>query len=786
MNNVYSDVITVELSDFCQNYNVEDYEVLDEEKNKWCEYKDSCYAPTNEFPFPDLAKYPINLITLYFSKTGHQYTLGNQDYTGDNPAVKNYMFIPDEKRMMERFVDIFRKEKPDFHTGWNTHTFDVPYIVNRCKKLGVDYTRMSPLNHVEANKHGEYVIAGVADLDYILLYKKFTFDKKDSYTLQAIGELEVGEGKLDYEGTLYDAYKTDWNNFVEYNVQDVLLVVKIEAEKKFIELVVDICYQSLIPFDRILSTIAMHTGYIMGYLHKNNIVMPPRAESDGFEVPGAHVYAKPGFYEYCISYDVASLYPFEIMTYNIGPETLRLYPTDTTGLIRTPLSESDGIWYDGSKQSVLSQVVEEIFNDRVQFKNKMKICEQIDSGVSEDDHKTLASRIKISEKEIKQLIEEVAKEKGSDKYYNSQQHIRKIMINSLYGACANQYFHFYNPHNAKCITQSGVDLIKYLSSAFNDYFKNYFWKNKKYFTITDEKNKIENDVCVLIDTDSTYICLKEVIEKLGLKFNTNEEFRQWAVKFSEEFFQPIIEQILNAYADQYGTKQLIDFKREKIISQMMIVAKKHYVTEILDTEGTVHHEPKFKVTGIEIVKTSTPKFIRSELKKFLIDIFKHRGSIESKDELVDKLRTIHKKFDVALISDIAKPMGISDYDKYGKSGSYYVEHGINYPHKCPPQHKSAINYNYIIALKNLNLMPISNGTKMKFVPVKKTNQWRFDRIAFINQWPKEFDEWFEVDHKALWDSVAQNLIQGWFNVLKWGTANTQTCKLKDLWRKKKI
>jgi len=300
--------------------------------------------------------------------------------------------------------------------------------------------------------------------------------------------------------------------------------------------------------------------------------------------------------------------------------------------------------------------------------------------------------------------------------------------------------------------------------------------------VEDNHNFFGNNILV---HNSNYVCLEEIVEKLGLDFKTNEEFHTWALEFIDDFFQPFIDQILEVYADQFGTKQLIHFKREKIISQMMVVAKKHYATEVLDKEGTVYENPKVGVTGIEIVKTSTPIFVRKKLKVYLDDIFANKGDVEYKESMLDDLRTIRKEFEKASIDDIATPRGLTDYDKYGKSGEYYIQHGISYPKKCPPHHKAAINYNYLIAAKGLKLLPISNGTKMKFVAVKKTNRFGFDRIAFINKWPDEFDEWFEIDYHSQWTSVAQSLAQGWFTVLGWGAVNLQKCKLREMWKKKK-
>jgi DNA polymerase elongation subunit (family B) len=735
-----------------------------------------------EFPKPEETKYPINLITMKFSKSGNTYTLGECEYNGNSPLVKTYYWIPDETQRLTKAIEIFRKEKADCITGWNTHGFDVPYFINRQKKLNIEKS-LSPLNIVIANKYGEYKIAGIADLDYMRLYKeRFTFDTKDSYSLQAIGMEELGEGKMDYEGEIYDLYKTDWNGFVEYNIQDVLLVEKLEAKKKFIELTLDICYQALIPFDKILSSIAMHEGYALSLMHEMKLVMSDRQMgAEEQEIPGGYVNAKPGRYKWVISFDATSLYPSIILRDNIGPETLRINPENKDNLNKTPLSEFKewevksgtgklqigGVYYDKTKQSILAQITTRILTERIQFKKKMILCEQRDSGMQ------------IKEKD-KKILEEIDNENGNKSFYDSQQHIRKIMANSLYGALLNKFFHFYNPYNAMNITLSGQDLIKYMGDCFNDYFKNYFWLNKKYFPIKDEKNKLQKDVILLMDTDSVYITLEEIIEKLNLNLVTNEEHLNWINEFVKDEIEPFIDKILKIYCDDFGVESTIKFKREKIISKMFIAGKKHYAVEVLDNEGVVYKEPKMKITGIETVKTSTPTFIR----KNFVHILKMILDGQTRAEVLAELKKIKINFKNASIEDIAKPVRISDYNKYAKPIDYYIKNGISFIKGATKPAKASIMYNFLIKKLELKLMPIGNATKLKHISINNNNPWRAEVIGYIGKYPKEFKELFKINYEDQWQSVAHNLVSGWFSVLGWGEINMSENTLKNFFKKK--
>ncbi|MFW6272892.1 MAG: 3'-5' exonuclease, partial [bacterium] len=291
-------------------------------------------ASPKEFPKPEEAKFPINLITVYFSKQKQSVTFGNKEYTGDSDLVKNFVCIPDEKRFLEKFLMILRKQKVDIVTGWNSTMFDIPYIINRCRNLGIDYTKFSTFNIVNKKRnHEEYIIAGIAQYDYLELYKRFRYKNQESYSLNNVAKDELNESKFDYEGTINNAWEKNWNEFVEYNVQDVELVRKFEDTFRFIELAITICYQALIPFDSIFSTLPMHVGYILKFLHNKKMVMPARQDSESEEYPGAYVYATPGMYKNIMSYDVESEYPHMIMQFNIGPETLRKDPKNTDGLI---------------------------------------------------------------------------------------------------------------------------------------------------------------------------------------------------------------------------------------------------------------------------------------------------------------------------------------------------------------------------------------------------------------------------------------------------------------------
>jgi len=732
----------------------------------------------NKFPYPEQAEFPINLISLHLSKTNKVTTFGLKPYSGTTSLITDYRYFATEKELLTSFILFFRKARIDILSGWNLRLFDVPYIINRCKVLNLESKEingrvhrlsLSPVYEYRERSHhagyhiegGGYEICGLSILDGLDLYKNFEKEKREFYNLNYIGKLEVGEGKLEFEGSINDLWKRDWNKFVEYNVQDVWLTKKINDTKKYIDLAINFCYQTLIPFEKIFSTLNLVTGYILKILHQNGMVLPDRNKEETEFLPGAYVMAKEGLHKWCMNFDVESMYPSMIRTFNISPETLVLNPKNTTNLIKTPV---DGVYYRKDKVGIMAQVVNHIFTERKQYKLLKSICDLKESGVSTEE---IAKRLDKPVTKIKQLISGIIGEHGTSKYYDSQQYVRKILSNSLFGNLANKHFSLYSYHNAKVITQGGQSLIKFIAKSTNEYFKKFVNDIVKQTLPQFYKSDIilEKDVCVLVDTDSEYLCFDELIDKFGVTFASNNEFRDWCEKLNKQFLAPFFEKLIDYYFKHFNTNGTVNFVREKIISKMLILAKKKYVIELVDKEGISYDPPVLKYTGIEIVRTDTPMFCRNKLKEITADIL----GTENKEFILSRLRQIKQEFMTAPISDISSPTGIAGYSEYAQDIEYYKENGLVYKKGCPIHVRAAINYNFIINKHNLPLVPVTNGTKMKFVYlIKNTNELQQNVIGFIGKWPEEFDKLFVVDAELQWEKSFQSIVQRFFDVLKWG------------------
>lgn len=709
-------------------------------------------ATIGEFPKPELAKYPINLITLNFINKKKTWTIGNKPYTGNSDQVKNYECYEDEVQLLTRFVEVWRRSKIDIVTGWNVDTFDLKYIINRCKNLNVDCSDLSPVGRVEVKKNGHCSISGISILDYIDLYKKFSYTPQPSYKLENVCQYEIKEGKKHYEGSIFDIYKTDWNLFVEYNVVDTILVEKLERKRKFIDLAINLCTESRTPLEKVVSSIWVIEGYILRYLHRYNKIMPDRpseTDNDDFdseeddELLGGYVEAHPGFYKFLLSFDVESLYPHMIMMFNISPETKIKFPESFDDLIKTPV---DGVYYS-KKTGILPEIVETIFKERKAFKNKM-------------------------------FEAEAAGDEELTEYYDSMQMVRKILINSCFGVMGNRFFHFYDNDNASVITAGGRELIQFLSSSANSYMKDYLPKVmvKHYPEFKISEKTIPSRSAVVCDTDSSYVSL-EPFYKAYLETCGSDEFLKFANDMDSKILTPFFNRLINMYCNKFNIQNKINFKREKIILKMFVQAKKKYITQIIANEKTVYDSPEIKITGLETRKSDLPKFCKEGLLEMIDVMFKH--DLPPEEEMLKVVRKYQKIHKNAPIEDIAIPKGVKDYKKY----SINFQNGLSFLPSTPIHNRASINHNYMVQKYRLPLREIDDGAKIKYIFLKENNEIHQNVVAFDDVWPEKFNELFNVDRNTLFEKSFMEIAQRIFDVLEFRKITLKESKLSSFIQK---
>ena len=675
----------------------------------------------NGFPNVEEAAEEMLSITIKDMVTKKFYIWAVREFETEH---EHYIF-DSEREMLKNFLEWWVHHTPDILTGWNVNLYDVPYIARRLNRiLGEKWMRsLSPWNranereiYVQGRKNYAYDVSGINILDYLDLYRKFTYSNQESYRLDHIAFVELGQRKLDHSEyeNFRDFYTRDWQKFIEYNIQDVELIDRLEDKMKLLELAITMSYDAKVNFEDVYSQVRMWDTMIFNYLADKNIVPPPRKGAKKDEkYAGAYVKEPvPGKYDWVVSFDLNSLYPHLIMQYNISPETLwetRHPSANVEKLLNQEVDLSgdfavcaNGAQYRKDIKGFLPEMMEKIYTERVIYKKRM-------IQAKKDYEKT----------PTKQLEKDISK-------FNNIQMARKIQLNSAYGAVGNQYFRYYNLLNAEAITLSGQVSIRWIENKMNQ-------KMNKILKTEDV------DYVIASDTDSIYLNLGPLVEGVykGRK-ETDEVIVGFIDKVCSMELEPYIEssyEALAKYVNAYDQKMFM--KRETIANKGIWTAKKRYILNAWDIEGVRFAEPKLKVMGIEAVKSSTPGACRDKIKECLKVIM--NNDEEDAQEFIAQFR---EEFNELPIEDIAFPRGCNGINKWANQTSIYS--------KGTPIHvRGALLYNYHNTKQRLtHKYPlIQDGEKIKFIYLKTPNKISENVISFPNTFPKEFGLDKQVDYE---------------------------------------
>ena len=713
---------------------------------------------TAEKGFPDVesASEEILAITIQDYTTKQITTWGVKPFANKQKNV-TYHHCHTEHELLSHFINYWMQDVPDVVTGWNIQLFDIPYICKRLnrvlgEKLMKRFSNWGLVTEgkifIQGREHITFDVGGLTQLDYLDLYKKFTYKAQESYRLDYIAEVELGQKKLDHSefDTFKDFYTKGWQKFIEYNIVDVELVDRLEDKMKLIELALTMVYAAKVNYADVFYQVRMWDNIIYNYLKKRDIVIPPKIRSDKNEkYAGAYVKEPiPGKYDWVVSFDLNSLYPHLIMQSNISPETLLddRHPTVTVDKI---LNEeinfelykdnavcANGAMYRKDVRGFLPELMEKMYGDRVIFKKKM-------IQAKKDYEKTPT---KTLEKEIARC--------------NNIQMAKKISLNSAYGAIGNQYFRYYKLANAEAITLSGQVSIRWIEGKMNEYLN-------KLLSTTEE------DYVIASDTDSIYLNLGPLVDK----FFANQSGDKAKIvglldKICEDKFEPYIDQCyqnLATYVSAYDQK--MSMKRENIADRGIWTAKKRYILNVWDSEGVRYEDPKLKVMGIESVKSSTPAPCRKMLKEAFNILM--TGTEEDVIDFIDKSRAEFKSLPPEQISF---PRSVSDVLKYRSHSDIYV--------KGTPIHvRGALLFNHYIVKNKLSnkYSLIKNGEKIKFCYLKKPNTLHENVISFIQEFPKELNIDKYVDYDLQFEKSFVEPLKAILDAIGWNVEKTVNLEL---------
>ena len=708
------------------------------------------------FPDPESCSEEMLTISLQDYATKQITTWGRKPYTTTQENVKYYHF-DDEIEMLNSFLYHWSKNPPDVITGWNVRLYDIPYLCGRISRIMGDKKckLLSPWGlvsqdeiYISGRRYNVYDIAGMTTLDYLELYKKFTYKAQESYRLDYIASVELGQKKLDHSefDTFKDFYTGNWKKFVDYNIIDVELVDRLEDKMKLIELALTMAYDAKVNYQDVMYQVRMWDTIIYNYLKKRNIVIPPKDTSDkNDKYAGAYVKEPiPGKYDWVVSFDLNSLYPHLIMQYNISPETLleTRHPSVTVDkilgeeltfeLYKDSAVCANGAQYRKDIKGFLPELMEKMYAERVVFKKRM-----------------LQAKQQYEKTPTKTLEKEIAR-------CNNIQMAKKISLNSAYGAIGNQYFRYYKLANAEAITLSGQVSIRWIENKMNGYL------NKLLRTE-------DIDYVIASDTDSIYINFGPLVDKF---FNNKLDDKAKIVSLLDQVCQDKLEpfidksyQELANYVNAYDQKMFM--KRENIADRGIWTAKKRYILNVWDSEGVRYEEPKLKMMGIEAVKSSTPAPCRRMIKDALHLMMS--GTEEDVIKFIDDSRVQFKKLPP---EDIAFPRTVSNVNKHKSASTIYA--------KGTPIHaRGALLYNHYIKNKKLDnkYSLINNGEKIKFCYLKKPNWIHENVISFISDFPSELDLDKHIDYELQFEKAFVEPVKVILDAIGWNVEKVVNLEL---------
>lgn len=736
------------------------------------------YSP-GEFPEPREAKAPINAITLYDTYTKIYNIWGTKPYTVKQSDMV-YHYFADEKEMMKDFIQFFELADIDVFSGFNSESFDIPYIMNRINNiLDSDWAkRMSPVGEVYSsdyvNRFGaltqKWKIQGISCIDYLEIYRKLIAKELPSFKLNYIAELELGEHKLEYEqSNLFDLADKDWERFIDYNIQDVVLLVKLDQKLKYLHILRLLAYAGLTDMESAMGTTAVTLGGMaIRCKYRDKKLMTFKREGKGTYAGAFVIDPIKGFHSAIASFDANSLYPNTCITCNISPETKLGYIISDDDSDIVEFQNVSGKLYKIDKEKFYKLCKQE---KMAVAANKIVYNQKIKGVLPEYMDYYYQARVKVK-KVIKDLKKKYEEEQDPQKKHDLKfeldrldmvQYSYKIQINSAYGALGAAFFPAGDTDVAASITATGKATVK----------KSYELAKQFMADNGVDREVAEKDTVAGGDTDSGYISFEALLKVNHINLTESD-----GVTITKQAYDKVAEygEYLNSHIKQwaqdvlYSVDPRLKFSREVIADKAMFLRKKRYMIHVLDNEGNTH--PKFKCAGLEIKRTNMPADVKVYATKLLENMCMTRDINSTNDILVetyDYIKTLNEE-------QVAEVSNINGYEKYSSQCN-----GLQTVKGMPRHVKGAYLYNYLI--KQLGLtskyQQIKDGDKIRVLAVDpKQNKYKISAIAFIGKYPQEFKDIFKIDYEYMFDKHIYGFVERYYEDCGW-IARKPGCMIKQ-------
>ncbi len=670
----------------------------------------------------------------------------------------------DERDLLTRFINAFAEIQPTVITGWNIDGYDIPYLLGRCKKvLGAQaIKKFSPAGIVQQGRTGKWKILGVSSLDYIKLYKNFTYTELPNYRLDTVAKKELDRGKVEYDGDLDTLFTQDIHKFAYYNMTDVDLVYEMDEKLQLLNLARSICHKGHVPYEDVYYASKYLDGAAIVDLKRNGFIAPNKQfrfiedETMADALAGAYVMAPvPGLYKWIYDLDLTSLYPSIIMTVNISPETkvgvvenwnqecmlksdsmpatitLASGKTQRVDDVKTWLTQhnysiaSNGATYDNEQRGFLPTILEKWFNERVIFKDKR------------DTYKV-----------------------GTDEYkfYDALQLTQKVLLNSFYGVLGLKTFRFYDLDNAGAITSTGQSVIKFSAKVINNHYQKELGINH-FINISGDKAEF----AFYTDTDSTFCSSLPLIQHRFPGCDVEDE--QFMIEQTNAIaseIQTTVNTMYNQYAKIFHNTVAHRFqiKQEYIAKSGLWIAKKRYAQWVIFKEGK--STDKLDVKGLDVVRSSFPEDFKKIMKETLWYILKGRDKQDT-STLIHNFKNNIKSSKVLNVMKNSSVKELSKYIKKRKPFTGYIKGSTAHV-------KAAINFNDLLSTLSTNILPISDGEKVKWGYLVG-NPYGFETIALRGYLdPPEIVAFAEqyIDHNKMFTADLSNKFNDFYAAMSWG------------------